>query len=171
MQFYIYTYFIDGVPEYVGKGTNNPSEKGTPRCLRHARTTAKRAKHVHWRNHLQSSIRKQRDVRIVIDFVTANELEALVEEQRRIKKYGRRDLGTGTLYNLTDGGEGASGAKRSAEWRLKQSLANKGQKRSEEARAKMRGPRDTPQWVDPAARAEKIRLAKLAYWAKRRAQQ
>jgi len=39
----------------------------------------------------------------------STEDEALSEEQRLIKLYGRRDLDTGSLYNMTDGGEGASG--------------------------------------------------------------
>jgi len=32
--------------------------------------------------------------------------EAIEEEKRLIKKYGRKDLGTGCLVNMTKGGEG-----------------------------------------------------------------
>jgi hypothetical protein len=37
---------------------------------------------------------------------TGTEAECLIEEQRLIALHGRRDLGTGTLVNLTNGGEG-----------------------------------------------------------------
>jgi len=42
-------------------------------------------------------------------FETESEDSAFAEERRRIALYGRRDLGTGCLWNLTDGGEGMSG--------------------------------------------------------------
>jgi len=44
------------------------------------------------------------------------EAEAFYEEMNLIALYGRRDLNTGTLFNLTDGGEGFSGALRTPEW-------------------------------------------------------
>src|SRR5262249_9863732 len=47
-------------------------------------------------------------VKIVSRFDT--EAAAFRYEKTLILKYGRRDLGTGTLCNLTDGGEGAAGS-------------------------------------------------------------
>jgi group I intron endonuclease len=47
-------------------------------------------------------------------------------EQFLISIYGRRDLGTGTLVNLTDGGEGTVGMNMTDEHKNKLSLAKKG---------------------------------------------
>ncbi len=52
-----------------------------------------------------------------------DEAEAFYEEMRLIALYGRRDLNTGTLFNLTDGGEGFSGAVRTEEWLRNMSAA------------------------------------------------
>jgi hypothetical protein len=67
--------------------------------------------------------------------------EGLTEEQAHqrelfyIAKIGRRDLGKGSLTNLTDGGEGASGAVRSDEYKKAVSLRVKGTKASDETKA------------------------------------
>lgn len=58
-----------------------------------------------------------------IDFEEAKEVEKYL-----IKYYGRRDLGLGSLTNMTDGGDGANGAIRSKETREKISLAQLGSK-------------------------------------------
>ena len=66
---------------------------------------------------------------------------ALLLEIELISKYGRRDKGTGILWNFTDGGEGQlgnKGAKRPEATLLRMSKAKKGQKYSEEARANMK---------------------------------
>lgn len=51
-------------------------------------------------------------------------------EKQLIKKYGRKDLGLGTLVNLTDGGDGANGCKRSDEHKKILSERMKGKKLS-----------------------------------------
>jgi ribosomal protein L39E len=51
-------------------------------------------------------------VEIVAEF--EDEAEAFFEEIKLIALYGRRDTKTGTLFNLTDGGEGGSGHIKSA---------------------------------------------------------
>ncbi len=52
-----------------------------------------------------------------------DEAEAFFEEIRLIALYGRRDLKTGTLLNLTDGGEGFGGIVRTPEWAARISAA------------------------------------------------
>jgi hypothetical protein len=65
-----------------------------------------------------------------VDWPTALELEKFY-----IKRYGRKDLGSGTLVNMTDGGEGSIGRKVSNH--VKQILNRTGKKHSPEAKLKM----------------------------------
>ena len=62
---------------------------------------------------------------------------ALALERFYIRWYGRKDLGTGILRNITDGGESNTGAKFSSEHRAKIRAAQTGKKHSPETRAKM----------------------------------
>ena len=118
-RFYIYTFLReDGTPYYVGKGQGNRAwKKGR-------------------------NLRPTDDSRISIIKDTLTETEAFDEEIRMIAFYGRKDLGTGILRNLTDGGEGTSGYKHtgkklSPEHIANLSAANTGKHRSPESRAKM----------------------------------
>lgn len=58
-------------------------------------------------------------------------------EQLLILEYGRADLGTGTLVNLTNGGEGVVGNVLSNEVKEKLRIAFKGKKHTKETKAKM----------------------------------
>jgi len=60
--------------------------------------------------------------------------EAVSWEKYLIGLYGRKDVGTGVLINLTDGGEGALGMVMSEEARQKMSKVHKGKIISEEQR-------------------------------------
>ena len=92
------------------------------------------------RNNIWYKITNKTDfkVEIVLDNLTWDEV--CEKEKEFIAIYGRKDLGKGTLCNLTDGGEGAIGRKyiTSEETKLKLSKAHKGKKASEETRQKLR---------------------------------
>lgn len=111
--YYVYVYLrkSDLTPYYVGKG-----------C--HGRAFAKA-------HNVKVPLDKSR-----IIFVETNltNIGACAIERRLISWYGRKDLGTGILRNLTDGGDrGTAGLKHSKTTRLKISLSNRGKKMSAEA--------------------------------------
>lgn len=96
-----YTYALidprDSQPFYIGKGTQQ-----------------RMYQHVYRRKTLANYLLKRRITEIIkaghevqyrklVDSV--GEEEALLEEQRAIREYGRLDIGTGILCNLTNGGE------------------------------------------------------------------
>ena len=104
--FYVYTYLReDRTPYYVGKGSGERAFKK-------------------W----GKGIKPPKDLsRIVIVEDNLDEQTAFDLERKLIAEYGRKDLGTGILYNMTDGGEGSSGHK------------TRGWTWSEESKAKRRG--------------------------------
>ena len=75
--------------------------------------------------------------RIIFLKQNLTEEEAFKHEIYMIAILGRKDLGTGILRNLTDGGDGSSGVVRSEETRRKMSTAKKGKTHSEESKIKM----------------------------------
>jgi len=87
--------------------------------------TLKRAKSKHNRsNHWLSYIKKY-DYDIMIEESNISWDEACELEKYWIKRIGRKDLGTGPLINLTDGGEGCLNQKMSIESRQKMSKSKR----------------------------------------------
>jgi hypothetical protein len=136
-KFYVYL-LIDprtGAVFYVGKGTGKRAK------VHFSASSLKR------RNMKNSTIKAiiSENLSPVVEIVSTDlsEPEAFDVEKTLIAKYGRRDIGTGILTNLTDGGEGTSGyrhAPRSEETRRKISEAHKGMRYSEEVNRKKGSP-------------------------------
>lgn len=98
-EFYTYVYYDplrNNTPIYVGKGCNE-------RAWIHL---SKTKINVQFRNRLRTL--KKNNIKPVIGIYAglSEELSLFLEEEL-IFKFGRRDLGTGTLYNLSTGGDGA----------------------------------------------------------------
>lgn len=122
--FYIYIHVKphNGEIFYVGKGRNK-------------RAYSKSYRNTFWHNIVQ---KHSFDVFILENNLT--EQEAFELEMKYIKRVGRRDLKTGTLVNMSDGGEGNAGRIFSDEHRKKMSEAKKGRKgpkHSEETKKKI----------------------------------
>ena len=134
--FYVYQYLREeGTPYYVGKG------KGKRAFVKGKHERIKKPSNLN-------------NIIIVKDNLT--ETEAFKLETQLIEQYGRKDLGTGILQNLSNGGDGPSGAvygpipeerrkkisekltgrKVSDETKQKLSLSHKGLKQSDETKKK-----------------------------------
>lgn len=115
-EFYTYAYLReDRTPYYIGKG------KG------------RRA----WDKDRKGARRPKDNSRILILKRNLTEKEAFRHEKYMIFLLGRKNLGTGILRNLTDGGEGSSGYVPTEETRLKLSDASRGRKHTKESRIKI----------------------------------
>jgi hypothetical protein len=89
------------------------------------------------RNYIWKGIKSRSEVGVEI---VARDLSwelACELEQLMIAEYGRIDLHTGSLANLTDGGEGTIGVKHSQETKDKRANSNRGKKRSSETKLKI----------------------------------
>jgi hypothetical protein len=168
MHYYVYAYLrSDGTPYYVGKGSGDRA----------------------WQKHRYHNV-PDKD-RIIILESNLSEHEAFLSERKFIAQYGRKDLGTGVLRNMTDGGDGILGHKHSEETKKKIALArlgkptNKGKKMSEEQKEKLRqankGRKFSPEFGEKISAAKKgkpgkprspetrakMKASQLARWAKR----
>ena len=115
MEFYTYAYLReDGRPYYIGKG------KGGRMFANH--------KHVNLPPNENNIIKLKTNL---------SEEEAMRHEIYLISVLGRKDLGTGILINLTDGGEGSSGRETSEITKQKLREAGRRRSHSDETRRKM----------------------------------
>ena len=115
MHYYTYAYLReDKTPYYIGKGTGNRIYS-TNRIIKPPKDKS----------------------RIIYLKQNLTETEAFRHEIYMISVFGRKDLGTGILYNMTNGGDGSSGWVPSEEYRKKMSEAKKGKTHSEDSKKKM----------------------------------
>lgn len=122
MEYYIYIHYnkITNEPFYVGKGKDDRAWKKTSR-------------NIYWKN-----IVKKYGYYIEILEKDLFEEDAYVKEKELILFYGRRDLGTGCLVNMTDGGDGHTGWVMTDEIREKYRKASTGRKHTEETKENLR---------------------------------
>jgi len=120
--FYVYAYLrkSDLTPYYIGKG------KG----------------HRAWARQHNVLVPEHKD-RIVIVESNLTDIGALAIERRLIRWYGRKDLGTGILRNVTDGGDGCEGRVQSPKTRKLIGEANSRREWKEESKSKIRSWRQT----------------------------
>jgi hypothetical protein len=115
--YYTYTYLReDRTPYYIGKGSGRRAYEKHNRKIKPPKDKSK------------------------IIFLKQNltEEESFKHEKYMIAVFGRKDLETGILHNRTDGGEGASGAIRSLEFKENLRKINKDKTLSEEHKNKLR---------------------------------
>jgi hypothetical protein len=149
MNYYTYAYLReDATPYYIGKG------KGR-------RIYVKR----------KGGINAPKDKsRIIFLKQNLTEEEAFRHEKYMIVVFGRIDLGTGILYNRTDGGDGCSGFTHSPETREKQSAIKKGKIFSPEHRKKisdsLKGKRHSLESRAKMSAAKKGKIPSLEHRAK-----
>jgi hypothetical protein len=115
--YYVYAYLrTDGTPYYIGKGKDYRAYKKSHNV----------------------AVPKDKD-RIIFIAKNLSEYDAFALEMFFIAWYGRKNIETGILRNLTNGGEGGSGAKivMTDDHKKKLSLAKIGTHRPEETKRKI----------------------------------
>jgi hypothetical protein len=145
-RFYTYAWLRkDGTPYYIGKGTKNRAYR-------------------EWDRNRNRKPPKDRD-RILILKRGLTEEEAFRHECYMIAVFGRKDLGTGILINLTNGGEGVSGLVMTKETKDKMSKIRKGRS-IPEAQKKLLSEAKQRRWLLKFDDGRLLEVVNLFSWAK-----
>lgn len=127
--YYIYAYLRkDGTPYYIGKGSGRRA----------------------WDKSHSTKVPDRSRVIIMENGLT--EIGAYALERRYIRWWGRRDIGTGILRNMSDGGEGRSGFSEDARKKLSESSRNR--KPYSPGHSQMMSEMLRKRWSDPEFRAK-----------------
>jgi hypothetical protein len=107
--YYVYVYYHQNIPFYVGMGRGERYLDHIKYAQRAIASNAVRNKLSHKLNKIIKIILSGNEPEILFEYQNISRETAKQLEMDLIKKYGRADLGLGTLCNLTDGGDGVSG--------------------------------------------------------------
>lgn len=156
--FYLYRHSceINGetIPFYIGIGKRERYYTSYQREYRRAFCFIKRSRT--WTGFVRN-----KKVNVIVEILFESDSHEFIKQKEKefIKLYGRKNQGTGTLINLTDGGDGSLGYIPTEESRRKNSLAKKGKRLPLEVRQKIalanRGKKRDPVVVD------RIRLSNI----------
>lgn len=153
--FYVYAY-VDDIREeviYIGKGSKQRAVNHLAPCNR---LTGKYSKNPFYRR-INKMISADNNPSVYILYVAAEEGRALSSEVGYIKLLGRRQLGTGTLWNMTSGGEGVSGSVWSEERRINAAAVWTEEKRQAHSEMMIRT------WSDPVHK-DKVSASHSEFW-------
>lgn len=142
-----YVYILTRPDKKLPQGKAFYVGKGTDRRIYHHDSEARSGHKCHKCSVIRKVWREGGQIQRYIIFTTNDEKEALAYEIETIALYGRENLTNGT-----DGGDGASGYKRSAETQAKMRAINTGRRPTAESLEKMRAA-SQERWADPQRRA------------------
>lgn len=119
MTYFVYIYYCDDTPFYVGMGKNKRDRSHLSQVCK-----GKILKNTHLQNTIKKMLSEKQEPTIIRVQENLSEQIAKALEIELIAKYGRSDLGLGPLTNMTNGGDGYVGW--SEEARARMSAQRKG---------------------------------------------
>jgi len=146
-KYYLYkhTRLDKSEPFYIGIGTK---QKGNTYLDIYTRAFARSRRNKIWKD----IVRKNKEKYEVETFLESDDYDFIKQKEREfIKLYGRIDLKTGILANMTDGGEGKTSYVTSEETKRKIGNSNRGNKKTAESlkrQSETRKNNYNPAWFD-----------------------